>query len=359
MKKLYVDVHALQSVVPSNLNRDDQGQPKSAIYGGVQRARVSSQAWKKQIREYFKENMNPDEVGIRTKHFLDLVKKEVAELAPELSEEAESLAQAALGLAGFKFKDGKSAVLVFLSPEQIKAVAELVVNEKEKFQQVASGKKDKEAAKRVLQALGQKYTTDMALFGRMVASDPSLNIDASCQVAHALSTHEAIIDYDYFTAVDDIQSEDEQGSAHLGDSPFISATLYRFATIDATALAKQIGIEPAVRSIELFLNGFVRTIPSGKQNSFSSHNLPFLVEVTLRQDTPVSYAAAFENPVRYENGFDEPSLKRLTQYKEKVEKLYGLEGKSFVSSLFDEEPLPVSEMIQQVGDQVRRDLENE
>ena len=41
-KRLYVDFHVLQTVPPSCINRDDTGSPKTAIYGGVTRARVSS-----------------------------------------------------------------------------------------------------------------------------------------------------------------------------------------------------------------------------------------------------------------------------------------------------------------------------
>ena len=47
---LYVDVHVLQTVPPSCVNRDDTGSPKTAVYGGAVRARVSSQAWKRAVR---------------------------------------------------------------------------------------------------------------------------------------------------------------------------------------------------------------------------------------------------------------------------------------------------------------------
>ena len=63
-KRLYVDFHVLQTVPPSCVNRDDTGSPKTAVYGGATRARVSSQAWKHAIREMFKdEYMLNAEIG--------------------------------------------------------------------------------------------------------------------------------------------------------------------------------------------------------------------------------------------------------------------------------------------------------
>lgn len=52
---MFIDIYALQTVPPSNINRDDTGSPKTAMYGGVRRARVSSQAWKRAMRESFPE----------------------------------------------------------------------------------------------------------------------------------------------------------------------------------------------------------------------------------------------------------------------------------------------------------------
>lgn len=117
--------------------------------------------------------------------------------------------------------------LFFLSHFQAKALASLIVE----------GSSDK---KRTM-TRWKKPSMDMALFGRMVASDPSLNYDASAQVAHSISTHRVQNEYDYFTAVDDCAPEDNAGAGHLGTVEYNSATLYRYATVNLLELAGYLG----------------------------------------------------------------------------------------------------------------------
>ena len=198
-KRLYVDFHILQTVPPSCINRDDTGSPKTAVYGGVTRARVSSQAWKHAMRAAFAENAQLD-VGKRTKKAAELVKEQILALAPEL--DADKLAKRALENAGIKSDDKGTKALFFMSVAQAKALAELAVE----------GSADK---KQYRDALKAAPSMDMALFGRMVADDPSLNYDAAAQVAHSISTHAVQNEYDYFTAVDDCQAEDNAGAGHL------------------------------------------------------------------------------------------------------------------------------------------------
>lgn len=166
-KRLYVDFHILQTVPPSCINRDDTGSPKTAVYGGVLRARVSSQAWKHAMRAAFAENARLD-VGKRTKKAAELVKAQILALAPEL--DADKLAKKALENAGIKSDDKGTKALFFMSTAQAKALAELAVE----------GSADK---KQYRDALKAAPSMDMALFGRMVADDPSLNYDAAAQVS--------------------------------------------------------------------------------------------------------------------------------------------------------------------------------
>ena len=190
-KRLYVDLHVVQTVPPSCINRDDTGSPKTAVYGGTTRARVSSQAWKKAMREYFSQLFHEQNIGSRTKKVIEMVAKEIRLQAPDEAD-AEKKAAEALKNAGIKINDkkGESDALLFMSKGQAKALAQLVV----------SGNTDKKAYKEAMQ---KEPSYDMALFGRMVASDPSLNYDAAAQVAHSISTHTIHNEYDYFTAVDD------------------------------------------------------------------------------------------------------------------------------------------------------------
>ena len=280
-KRLYVDFHILQTVPPSCINRDDTGSPKTAVYGGVTRARVSSQAWKHAMRDAFAENARLD-VGKRTKKVAELVKEQILALAPEA--DADKLAKKALENAGIKSDDKGTKALFFMSTAQAKALAELAV---------AGSTNKKEYQK----ALGAAPSMDMALFGRMVADDPSLNYDAAAQVAHSISTHAVQNEYDYFTAVDDCQAEDNAGAGHLGTVEYNSSTLYRYATVNVMELAGQLGAEQAAETVRAFGEAFLFSMPTGKQNSFANRTLPDAVYVTIREDQPVNLCGAFERAV--------------------------------------------------------------
>ena len=300
-KRLYVDFHVLQTVPPSCVNRDDTGSPKTSVYGGSVRARVSSQAWKHAMRVMFTEEMSDAvETGYRTKKGTDLVAKQIKALAPE--SDAEKLAKKAIESAGIKSDDKGTKALFFMSEAQAKALAELAVD----------GCTDKKQYKEALKAAP---SADMALFGRMVADDPSLNYDAAAQVAHSISTHTVQNEFDYFTAVDDCAPEDNAGAGHLGTVEYNSATLYRYATVNVLELVRTLGAEQAAQTVRAFGEAFIRSMPTGKQNSFANRTLPDAVYVTLRQDQPVNLSRAFEKPVRKsEEGYAEPSKMALKQY---------------------------------------------
>ena len=300
-KRLYVDFHVLQTVPPSCVNRDDTGSPKTSVYGGSVRARVSSQAWKHAMRVMFTGEMSDAvETGYRTKKGTDLVAKQIKALAPE--SDAEKLAKKAIESAGIKSDDKGTKALFFMSEAQAKALAELAVD----------GCTDKKQYKEALKAAP---SADMALFGRMVADDPSLNYDAAAQVAHSISTHTVQNEFDYFTAVDDCAPEDNAGAGHLGTVEYNSATLYRYATVNVLELVRTLGAEQAAQTVRAFGEAFIRSMPTGKQNSFANRTLPDAVYITLRQDQPVNLCGAFEKPVRKsEEGYAEPSKMALKQY---------------------------------------------
>lgn len=305
-KRLYVDFHILQTVPPSCINRDDTGSPKTAVYGGVLRARVSSQAWKHAMRAAFAENAQLD-VGKRTKKVADLVRDQILALAPDA--DADKLAKKALENAGIKFDekskkdDTVTKALFFMSTAQAKALAELAVE----------GSADK---KQYRDALKAAPSMDMALFGRMVADEPSLNYDAAAQVAHSISTHAVQNEYDYFTAVDDCQAEDNAG---LGTVEYNSSTLYRYATVNVMELAGQLGAAQAAETVRAFGEAFLFSMPTGKQNTFANRTLPDAVYVTLREDQPVNLCGAFERAVpRSAQGYAAPSKAALARYAQQM-----------------------------------------
>lgn len=307
-KHYFIDVHAIQTVPPSCVNRDDTGSPKTAVYGGTERARVSSQAWKHAMREYFKEIYVPEKLGSRTKHVPNMIAKAIMELSPETSKEtANKMALDTVKAAGIKVdeKKGENAALFFISKAQVTALAELAIE----------GEKD---AKVYKAALKDSPSIDIALFGRMVADDANLNYDAASQVAHAISTHAVSTEYDYFTALDDEQPEDQAGAGHLGTVEFNSATLYRYATLNISEMLENLGGDtPNV--VKGFVEAFVRSMPTGKQNTFANRTLPDMLYVTVRADQPVNLSGAFEKAIKNgKEGYTEKSCETLLKYADEM-----------------------------------------
>lgn len=339
---LFIDIHAIQSVPPANLNRDLNGSPKKAIFGGVPRARVSSQAWKRPIRLAFAEHYQPEDLAVRTKRLALELADQVREIDPTMDEEeAAKVAIATFGQAGIKLSAPKkkkdaplteyeSGYLMFLSRHQLRNAAELAVQTVST--EGVEGLKGKK--KELKQILNSDLSVDLALFGRMVAEVSDLSVDASCQVAHAISTHEVGTEFDFFTAVDDTKdaAEDEDaGAGMMGTVEFNSATLYRYATINVTELAQQLGsIDAATYAVASFIDGFVKTMPTGKQNTFAAHSLPEALLVSLSTSRPLSFANAFEEPVTAfdsrtgeATGYARSSVKKLVTHRQDFINAYG------------------------------------
>ena len=293
-----IGIHALQSVAPSNLNRDDTGAPKDAVFGGVRRARISSQCLKRSARVWWRDTYGlNDELAVRTKRLAEplagqLVAKGVA------SDDADLLAErvtVALGLKGNARKKGETAVLVFASPGEIAALADRAIEQRDAL----LGKTPEAAKAMLVSALGSAASVDLALFGRMLAEIDGTNVDAACSVAHAISTHEVRMEEDYFTAVDDLKSDEEdQGAGMLGEVLFQSACFYRYSSIDEKQLLTNLARDTtlAARAVESYVQAVARAMPTGHQTTFAAHNPPSVVLVTREPDA-VSLANAFLEPV--------------------------------------------------------------
>lgn len=326
----YVDIHIIQSLPPSCVNRDDSGSPKSAVYGGVRRLRVSSQSWKRATRLYFNDLLDAKDVGVRTKRVVEVLAERITEDAPELAGDAAALAKKVFAATKIKLssprgkKDApqESGYLLFLSTSQIARLAELAI----------ASARDGEAldAKTIRKIFKEEHAVDIALFGRMVAEDPDLNVDAACQVAHAISTHAAENEYDFFTAVDDDKSrseEEDAGAGMMGTVEFSSATMYRYATVNLDMLVENLGDgDAALRALEVFIKGFCLSMPTGKQNTFANRTLPEAVVVSVRDDQPVSLVGAFEKPIRTNeaDGYLARSVGALAEHARAIEDNYGL-----------------------------------
>lgn len=331
---LFLEFHLIQNFAPSNLNRDDTGAPKDAIFGGQRRARVSSQCLKRAVRLAAREHELVPEAhrAIRTKKLKALL---IERLANREAEEAGAKIEVALAAAGLKLKDdGKTEYLLFLGESEIAAFADMIAQHWDDLP-VGGDKKSKKDAKASLPAeivkkakslLDGGKAVDIALFGRMLADLPAVNQDAACQVAHAISTHRVEREFDYFTAVDDRGDADETGAGMIGQVEFNSATLYRYAVLDLHKLLHNLqgDRELALSAIKAMTQAMVRAIPSGKQNSFAAHNPPEFVGLCLRHATPLSLANAFEKPVapRIDQALTEQSVARLADYESKLAAVY-------------------------------------
>ncbi|MFG2044511.1 type I-E CRISPR-associated protein Cas7/Cse4/CasC [Dactylosporangium sp. NPDC048998] len=342
MNRTIIDVYVLQTVPPSNLNRDDTGSPKTAMYGGVRRARVSSQAWKRAVRLAFADLLDDSQLGERTKRVGESLAVRIKALDPSLTDEDASALSAdvfaALGLAKAEkkkgeAKDAESGYLLFLSHRQLDNLAADALESKR-----AGAALDK---KRLKELANTEHSVDIAMFGRMVADMADINVDAACQVAHAISVHAVDNEFDYFTAVDD-RKEDaaETGAGMIGTIEFNSSTLYRYATVNVNALHETLGDAAATRAaVEAFLVAFARSVPTGKQNTFAHRTLPDAVVVRVRDTQPINMVGAFETAIQETESAGRVKLAAaaLADHVLAVEKAYG--------------ERPVGSWVTQVGEQ--------
>jgi len=364
---MILELHIIQNFAPSNLNRNDTGAPKDCIFGGSRRARISSQCFKRAMREHFKENFTAQEnLAERSTRLVEEIASQLEQSGKD-KEEAKRIVETALAGIGLNMskKDAeKTEYLLFFGREEIRKFTEICLENYDALLEVAppdtsemSAKDAKKASKAgslpqvsktLLDAMDGGRAADLALFGRMLADLPVKNREASSQVAHAISTHKTGVEFDFFTAVDDLKPEDMAGSDHLGTVEFNSACFYRYANVNVEKLRENLqGDEELTRAtVEAYIRAAVEAIPTGKQNSFATHEKPSFVLATVSDAGKCSLANAFEKAVKNEewveaeNGSDEKKVKReglvlnsiekLSGHYERINKIYGDNAKSKV-----------------------------
>lgn len=351
-----IEVHLIQNFAPSNLNRDDTGQPKSAYFGGFRRARISSQCIKKAIRDWWRTN-NITTVGERTKRLQQLIKAGLerdeefisnVENEEELDERIRRFTSAFFAGADSRNRL-ETNVLVFISPSEVATCIELV---KELWEELSSG--DLERGKAIEEKLKKaEKSSDIALFGRMLAEHPDFNTDGACQVAHAISTHKVDMEMDFYTAIDDLNPEEETGAGMMGIIGYNSACFYRYALVDRDQLARNLSRKTERKNgdwtqvlteedyhvaddvIRAFLEAMIYAIPTGKQNSFAAQNLPSFGLIIRRQGgVPISLANAFVRPVWPKREGDDivrMSVEALLGHWSEIRKKYGDQGIQAIS----------------------------
>ena len=359
--KTIIEIHTLQNFAPSNLNRDDTGAPKDALFGGTRRARVSSQCIKRAVRQHFtslvaKNALASEDVAVRTKRVLDaLTKALVVKGRPE----ADASEKVRLALAAMELtvkEDGKSEYLLFLGQREISSIAN-VIDEKwdsivaantvptegkkpGKAKKLAAQNADPELKKALDKIFNGGKAVDVALFGRMLADMPEKNQNAACQVAHAISTHSVEREFDFYTAVDDLKPEDSAGADMMGTVEFNSACFYHYAVVDWDKLVANLqdDTELANKGLRAFLEGFVVAEPTGKQNTFAAHNPPEFVAVSVRRNAaPRNLANAFETAIRVkkDESLTRRSAEELARKAKVLQSAFGGEEKTWVLNLTD------------------------
>lgn len=316
----FIQLHLLTSYPPSNLNRDDLGRPKTASMGGTERLRISSQSLKRhwRVSDLFQEAL-AGHIGTRTKRlgvqvFQYLVDNGIAE------KQAQEWAINIAGVFG-KSKSKKDPLeieqLAHVSPAEQKVVMELtecLANEK------------RAPTKDELSLLKHDETAvDIALFGRMLASSPEYNVEAACQVAHAISVHTVVVEDDYFTAVDDLNDgKEDAGSAHIGEAGFAAALFYSYLCINKTQLIDNLdgNAELAEQAIRALIEAAAKVAPSGKQNSFGSRAYASYILAEKGAQQPRSLSVAFLTPIYGENQLSD-AVAALEKQVNNFDQVYG------------------------------------
>lgn len=326
MNKNFVNLHVLISHSPSCLNRDDMNMQKTAVFGGVRRVRVSSQSLKRALRtsDYYVRNFGQcatrtRELGRLRSHLIEaLAERFPAELVSktmELMSGKEGLAENTIG----------DAVAPW-STSEFGRLCELV--QQAETEGMDSKKLDKFVEKESLslkKAMAENM--DIALSGRMATSGLMTSVDGAMAVAHAITTHAAEPDIDWFTAVDDLV---DLGSGHLDTQEFSSGVFYRYASVNLQQLQDNLGGASRDRALEIAahaLHLLATIVPSAKQQSFAAYNMADFAMVSL-SDQPISLANAFEDPIRNQGGFFKPSVAALLSYWDKVHRGYGLDERA-------------------------------
>lgn len=324
-----VELHIVHSFSATNLNRDDTGNPKDCVFGGVHRLRISSQCLKRAIRQHpiFSTTTQVDN-GIRTKRMIEEISTALQQTGK--AEVASKDLATKFVTAVYSKLDSKrpdlTAVLIYVSPAEITWITE-------KLNTATSEEDINNGAKEIAKILEKRTTSapDIALFGRMLAEHPNANIDAACQMAHAISTHAVKTETDFFTAVDDLKPQDTTGADMIGTIAFGSACYYRYARLDWKQLVENLNGQTnvALSTVEAFLRASESANPSGMANSHDNNTRPSLLLAIVRDDTkgaPWSLVNAFEQPIFSRDGYINESVKRLEAYWQGLNEFYGAES---------------------------------
>lgn len=320
----HLELHIIQSVPVSCLNRDDLNSPKTAVFGGVQRARVSSQSWKRAIREMAKELAPEQFKGERTRlmHEPLVEQLKLAGLSEvDADEGAKKIVDVLVNLDSKSKDKVKSKTLYFLSPLELKTLANAYAETK-----------DPKKSLKAVDAKSLKDAADISIFGRMVANDHSLTVESASMFSHALSTHKVDNEIDFFSAVDDLQPKEDSGAGMTSTLEFNSATYYRFAALNLNMLADSdhlgsLSSEERQSVVKAFIEATIKAMPGARKNTMNGNTLPvYVLGVVRAQGHPIQLVNAFESPIRSSQGYATRSIELLKAEYEKLSKTWGVDA---------------------------------
>lgn len=335
----FINIHTLISHPSSMMNRDDSGMQKTAVFGGTVRSRISSQCLKRAIRQSDIYGEAVAETSIRTNkmdELFTLCKQEMPDIEPHLIESV--LLNMGSKVKSEKNKETGETTRHFdaVQPYAIGAIREAI-------NMVNEGTDLKELKKIV-----QIPTYDVALSGRMDASCPERNVEAAMSVAHSLTTHNADIEVDWFTACDDLA---EQGSGHIGTTEFSAGVFYRYASINVDLLAKN--VKASIKDVSAIVNTMIRCFaqvtPNAKQKIFAAYNQADFVMAT-QSNQPISLANAFRKAIVNNGDVMESSIIALVKHYEKLSKAYELDSKAIALDLTDSAQSEIIELVDTISD---------
>lgn len=309
-----IEIHMIQSIPCNNINRGSDGEVKNIMFGGTLRQRVSSQAWKRPVRLSVQDEFSNK--GTVSRSFGDNILEELKSEGVD-SKILEKMAKT-LGIPVKVEKKAKknsdeetsdSRVMMYLSTEEVEAI--------KNFARTGEDKKFVD----VIKDAGARISSDISLFGRMFADNPILNVYGAVKMSHAISTHEIYQEDDYFTAIDQL---DTNGAGHVANQSFTSSTMYRYIAIDVDQLEKNLQGESVEDVLKIALKEFVLAFPKGKENSMMAMTRPDFINFVVRNNkNACNMSNAFEKAVvSSENGFSKPSIDALKKYRDNMFEMY-------------------------------------
>ena len=320
----FLQLHLLTAYGPSNLNRDDTGRPKSVVFGGAPRLRVSSQSLKRAWRtsDVFASRLD-GYLASRTQRLGKDVHEHLHQGGMAEDEALETAREIAGVFGKIRGKDAEEPTfieqLAFISPDE-RADALALADRALAGENVENVNADDLLRK-------TDTAADIAMFGRMLADDPKFNREAAVQVAHAITTHRAVAEDDYYTAVDDLKSRDEPedaGAGFVGVQEFGAGVFYLYVCVDRGLLLHNLGDTQSVRNAGLaaLVEASATVGPRGKQASFASHARAIYVLGEKGAAQPRSLAAAFLKPI-YGEDHGKHSAEALESFRDRLDTAYG------------------------------------